>query len=177
MKNRTPRARYIAKRPPAAGLERVALRSEQPCAATPMGSREDVAALKRLVGEAFRELLDARTRLKALEEHTGLARAFTMGSLAAAPKSQRATQWSLRLNGGASSSAPHAAPLLELCADTSLRKGSDTLSASLSSPLKVGESGVACGAFTLTRLAYRARLSRRARLLVRLSPAAPARDA
>lgn len=116
---------------------------------------EDVQRLRRLLRDSFSELLLVRGRLRALEEHTGLARAFHFGGAAKAAAPQRPPgQWSARVSGDGA-----APPLLELCCEAHAPQHS--LSLRLGAPLEAGG-----GALRLTRAVLRTRLSARARLLL-----------
>jgi hypothetical protein len=118
--------------------------------------------VKRLLREAFTELLQARTRLRALEEATGLASAFSAVGSAKAPRPQG--QWSVRVSGAGASKAA-VTTLCELSGETAAQQ--HVLSLRVRAPLEL--SSRSTGGFQLSRLALRTRFSRRARLLVRPS--------
>jgi hypothetical protein len=87
----------------------------------------DTERLRRLTRESFRELLDAKRRLRDLEEHTGLHAPKTLGALAAARVSGGSKSSSgsvLRVSGrlsGAAGAAQHATHALRRAGVASVR--------------------------------------------------------
>ena len=88
----------------------------------------DTERLRRLTRESFRELLDAKRRLRDLEEHTGLHAPKTLGALAAARVSggskSSGSGSALRVSGrlsGAAGAAQHATHALRRAGVASVR--------------------------------------------------------